>query len=461
MSCGFGPNYSLYVGDLSEEVTEAMLFEKFSSCGPVVSIRVCRDLITRRSLRYAYVNFQESSDADRALEQFNFDVMNGRPIRVMRSQRDPSLRKSGVGNVFIKNLDKSINNNVLFDTFSTFGKIMSCKVSQDSNGLSLGYGFVHFESEDSAINAINKVNGMLLNGKEVFVAKFVPKSQRQSTNKSKSFTNIYVKNLSQEYDDQMLRQLFEPFGNIMSTKVMTDANGKSRGFGFVSFDDSEMAENAVKQLNGKQMPNGKSLYVNRAQKKTERQEKLRQKFEKLNSKRLDDLKEVNLYVKNLDDSIDDQRLLQEFSTFGTITSAKVMTDSENRSKGFGFVCFSKPEEAKKAFNEMNNRTIVKKPLYVAIAQRKEDRKVYLKSQLMQRMGGFEFRMQSFRVQSVGHQLQPQSHPIPLSINPTPGMTFVANPAIPLNFATQMSSQMSTQMPHFWNDIRRNRSLKFY
>jgi polyadenylate-binding protein len=247
----------------------------------------------------------------------------------------------------------------------------------------------------------------------------------------------------------------------MSTKVMTDANGKSRGFGFVSFDDSEMAENAVKQLNGKQMPNGKSLYVNRAQKKTERQEKLRQKFEKLNSKRLDDLKEVNLYVKNLDNSIDDQRLLQEFSTFGTITSAKVMTDSENRSKGFGFVCFSKPEEAKKAFNEMNNRTIVKKPLYVAIAQRKEDRKVYLKSQLMQRMGGFEFRMQSFRVQSVGHQLQPQSHPIPLSINPTPGMTFVANPAIPLNFATQMSSQMSTQMPHFWNDIRRNRSLKFY
>jgi polyadenylate-binding protein len=438
------------VGDLSEEVTEAMLFEKFSSCGPVVSIRVCRDFITRRSLRYAYVNFEKSSDADRAIEQLNFDVMNGRSIRVMRSQRDPSLRKSGVGNVFIKNLDKSINNSVLFDTFSTFGKIMSCKVSQDSNGLSLGYGFVHFESEDSAINAINKMNGMLFNGKQVFVAKFVPKSQRQSTNKSKSFTNIYVKNLSQEYDDQMLRQLFEPFGNIMSTKVMTDANGKSRGFGFVCFDGSQMAQNAIKQLNGKQMPNGKSLYVNRAQKKAERQQKLRLKFK---SKRLDDLKEVNLYVKNLDDSIDDQRLLQEFSTFGTITSAKVMTDSENRSKGFGFVCFSKPEEAKKAVNEMNNRIIVKKPLYVAIAQRKEDRKVYLNSQLMQRMGGLEFRMQSFRVQSVGHQLQPQLHPIPLSINPTPGMTFVTNPAIPLNFATEM--------PHSWNDIQRDRSFKFY
>ena len=53
---------------------------------------------------------------------------------------------------------------------------------------------------------------------------------------------------------------------------------------------------------------------------------------------------VNLYVKNLDDQIDDERLRKEFAPFGTITSAKVMTDSTGRSKGFGFVCFSTPEE---------------------------------------------------------------------------------------------------------------------
>ena len=82
-------------------------------------------------------------------------------------QRDPSLRRSGVGNIFIKNLDKNIDNKALYDTFSAFGNILTCEIALDENGISKGYGYVHFETQEAADQTIEKVNGMLLNDQKV------------------------------------------------------------------------------------------------------------------------------------------------------------------------------------------------------------------------------------------------------------------------------------------------------
>lgn len=428
---------SLYVGELDPSVTEAMLFELFSQIGAVASIRVCRDAVTRRSLGYAYVNYNSTSDGEKALEELNYTLIKGRPCRIMWSQRDPALRKTGQGNVFIKNLDVAIDNKALHDTFAAFGNILSCKVAQDENGNSKGYGFVHYETDEAASQAIKHVNGMLLNEKKVYVGHHIPKKDRQSKfeEMKANFTNVYVKNINPEATDDEFRDLFEKYGDVTSSSLARDQEGKSRGFGFVNFTTHESASKAVDELNGKDFK-GQDLYVGRAQKKHEREEELRKSYEAARLEKANKYQGVNLYIKNLDDDIDDDKLRTMFSEFGPITSAKVMRenasdsdedeekkdedkDKENqkeaaeeepappkedeeeegadkksdkkagnkrlgKSKGFGFVCFSNPDDATKAVAEMNQRMINGKPLYVALAQRKDVRKSQLEASIQAR-----------------------------------------------------------------------------
>ncbi|XP_032245967.1 polyadenylate-binding protein 1-like isoform X3 [Phoca vitulina] len=375
---------TLYVGDLHPEVNEAMLYEKFSSAGPILSIRVCRDLVTCRSLGYAYVNFLLRADTERALDTMNFDIINGKPLRIMWSQRDPSLRKSGVGNIFIKNLAKSIDNKSLYDTFSVFGNILSCKVVTDENG-SRGFGFVHFEKSEAAKRAIAKMNGILLKGSRVFVGQFKPRKEREAELRAKAniFTNVYIKNFGDDVDDECLKEVFGEFGSVLSVSVMTDGSGKSKGFGFVNFENFEDAKKAIEKMNGKVL-NGNQIYVGRAQKKLERQSELKHKFEQIKQGKLTKCKGANLYVKNLEDDIDDRRLREELSLFGTISSARVMMEA-GHSKGFGFVCYTSPEEANKAVMAMNGKIVITKPLYVAIAQSKDERQAFLTKNYMERI----------------------------------------------------------------------------
>lgn len=447
---------SLYVGELDPSVTEAMLFELFSQIGSVASIRVCRDAVTRRSLGYAYVNYNSTADGEKALEDLNYTLIKNRPCRIMWSQRDPALRKTGQGNVFIKNLDVAIDNKALHDTFAAFGNILSCKVAQDETGASKGYGFVHYETDEAAANAIKHVNGMLLNEKKVYVGYHIPKKDRQSKfeEMKANFTNVYVKNIAAEVSDDEFRELFARYGDVTSSSLARDQEGKSRGFGFVNFTSHEAAAQAVDELNGKDF-RGQDLYVGRAQKKHEREEELRRSYEAARLEKANKYQGVNLYIKNLSDDVDDEKLRQMFSEFGPITSAKVMRetvaesdedkdgkDKENKkeesepkeegesaekkaekkdrklgkSKGFGFVCFSNPDDATKAVAEMNQRMIDNKPLYVALAQRKDVRKSQLEASIQARN---QLRMQQAAAQA-GMPAQFMQPPVYYAAGQQPG-----------------------------------------
>ena len=447
-TAGSFQNASLYVGDLAPDVNEGLLFEVFNAVGAVSSIRVCRDAVTRRSLGYAYVNFHQMADAERALDTMNFTDIKNKPCRIMWSQRDPSLRRSGVGNIFVKNLNESIDNKQLYDTFSLFGNILSCKVVQDrETGSSKGYGYVHYETAEAATAAIDKLDGMLIDGQEVQVGEFMSRGARPGQS---DFTNCYVKNIPYEWDDAKLMEEFSKYGEVVSAVISQGIRNRpkrkkavpkeepkedaadsdaaaapadskedgapaeeaaadvaeepaapaeveeeeqppaksSLGFGFVNFVEHDSAVAAIEALNATEVETTvdgetvkQEMFVGRAQKKSERDRELRAKFEAEKMDRISKFQGVNLYVKNLDEDVTDDMIRDEFATMGTITSARVMKDLKTgRSKGFGFVCYSTPEEATRAVNEMNGKLIGNKPIFAALAQRKEVRRAQLEAQ---------------------------------------------------------------------------------
>ncbi|KAK8956271.1 Polyadenylate-binding protein 2 [Platanthera guangdongensis] len=114
------------------------------------------------------------------------------------------------------------------------------------------------------------------------------------------------------YAEEDLAKIFGEYGRTTSIIVMRDLDGKSKCFGFVNFENPDDAATAVQELNGNKMED-KEWYVGRAQKKTEREQELKTRFEQSITGTADKYQWVNLYLKNLDDSIGDEKLNELFS----------------------------------------------------------------------------------------------------------------------------------------------------
>eukprot|EP00079_Xenopus_tropicalis_P009042 XP_002932728.1 PREDICTED: polyadenylate-binding protein 1-B-like [Xenopus tropicalis] len=222
---------------------------------------------------------------------------------------------------------------------------------------------VHFEIQVEAKRVVHAVD-VLLNESGM-------SDEHVNDTESKTKTcPIYVKNFVKEIDED------DFFGKCgASTKIINNDCGQQTEFGLLPFNKQKDAIRAVDKMKGM------DIYLAQAKIKEKRQTEFSKKPEPLHKPRYNS---VNLYVKNLSYEIDDYRLKKEFAPFGTITSAKVMREG-GRSKGFGFVCFSTPAEARKALSEMNGKILASKPLYVAWAQRKQERQVSLAQQYTQRM----------------------------------------------------------------------------
>ena len=388
--------WTLYVGDLHKKVTERELQDVFSPFGAVLSCRVIRDIVTRASLGYGYVNFQQQEDAERALKELNFTELLGRQIRIMWQQRDPSSRYSGSGNLFVKNLPSGIDHRNLQQLFNPFGSVVSCKVIKDPDtGKSRNYGFVQFTDADQASKALSAMNGKTLDAaveegeerKALYVANFIKRNARIAALVA-NFTNVYIKQVLPNVTKADVEKFFSKFGNISSAVTKTDKRG--RVFAFCDFKTHDAAVKAIESANSKKVSgltdNDGELYVARAQSRSERLVELRQLYMERQAKG------NNLYVRNFGPEVTGEDLKELFKNFGEISSSRVMSDEEGNSRGFGFLSFEKAECANVALKEMNGRMLNGKPLVVNIAQRRDQRTAMLQVQFQQRLAAMLQRM---------------------------------------------------------------------
>ena len=267
---------SLYVGDLGLDVTEADLEQVFGAVSRVRSVSVCRDVKTKVSLGYAYVNMAEPGAGKIATQKLNYSPLKGKMMRIMPVVRDPKTRKLGIGNLYVTGLPQDFTNRDLYSHFSALGAVNSCKVATDDFGVSLGYGYVAYESDDLAKLALQRYNNTSLNGSTIAVKPFVKSKKSVSSN----FNNVYVKNLGDMVTEGQLVEAFSLYGPVLTVCLKIDEH--DRKFAFVTYQSMDDAQECVNQMNGKPiegLTDFQDLYVARAMKRKERDSELKKMFD--------------------------------------------------------------------------------------------------------------------------------------------------------------------------------------
>ncbi|CAF4046525.1 unnamed protein product [Adineta steineri] len=178
-------------------------------------------------------------------------------------------RPADAANLYVKNFGKDMTETELCSLFAACGTITSCKVQTDNNGQSKGFGFVNFEKPEMAQNAIDKLNGYLLDdNKHLYVGIFQRKSERQkelqqvhAENIDKRSNNLclYISNLDVKIDEIFLGNLFNQFGQVTKTHILRNGT-QSKGIGFVCFKTVEETTRALNEMNGKWILS-KPIYV--------------------------------------------------------------------------------------------------------------------------------------------------------------------------------------------------------
>lgn len=164
---------TVWCGGLEPQCTEELVWELMCQAGPVVSVNMPRDKITQNHQGYAFCEFVDSDTADYAVRLINMIKVYGKQLRVNKAAIDQKDQpdQGFSANLFIGNLEPEVDEKMLYDTFSAFGAVLSAKVMVDPDtGASRGFGFISFDSFESADAAIESMNGQYLANRPTHVS---------------------------------------------------------------------------------------------------------------------------------------------------------------------------------------------------------------------------------------------------------------------------------------------------
>ncbi|CCF58908.1 hypothetical protein KAFR_0F03120 [Kazachstania africana CBS 2517] len=187
-------------------------------------------------------------------------------------------------------------------------------------------------------------------------------SEESESKKSKTEgepATIFVGRLSWSIDDEWLKNEFEHIGGVIGARVIYErGTDRSRGYGYVDFENKEYAEKAVKEMHGKEI-DGREINCDMSTSKPAAGNNDRaKKFGDVPSEPSE-----TLFLGNLSFNADRDNISEMFSKFGEIVSVRIPTHPETEQpKGFGYVQYTNVEDAKKALDALQGEYIDNRPV---------------------------------------------------------------------------------------------------
>ena len=205
----------LFINGLDKTVNENMLYLLFNDYS-ISYIKIAKDHETSESFGYAFIGFSNINKAEEAMNKLNYSKLAKKTIRISWYNREPQNYRNKIeNNIFVKKIPKDITQKEFHDYFKKFGNIVSSKIAEDEEGESMGFGFVLYDSEENAKNAIKECNGQIWNGKKIYVSQFI----KNRPKKPLKFNNVYVRNIPKDWSENEVKKYFSKFGEIGSMIV--------------------------------------------------------------------------------------------------------------------------------------------------------------------------------------------------------------------------------------------------